>query len=48
MSTVDGSHSTEFHKACAKGHISTAKLLIQRGASSNLQQIEIIAAKEEK
>lgn len=35
MSTVDGSGSTAFHKACAQGHVSTAKLLIQRGASSN-------------
>ena len=33
MNTVDGNGSTALHKACANGHVSTAKLLIQRGAS---------------
>lgn len=34
VNTVDGSGSTPLHKACANGHVSTAKLLIQRGASN--------------
>lgn len=34
MKTVDGSGSTALHKACANGHVSTAELLIQRGASN--------------
>ena len=34
INTVDGNGSTALHKACANGHVSTAKLLIQRGAST--------------
>jgi ankyrin repeat protein len=33
INSVDGSGSTALHKACANGHVSTATLLIQRGAN---------------